>query len=205
MKKIFTFLIVFCFALVGCSEINKTTKTEQIEGYIIEIEENRILVAEDITSDKYEAIKDKSISDLNEEGISLIYFSNDDISNLRVGNKVEIWFDGKMAESYPGQAGAIKIEVKVEGNEVKKNDEYTEARDVVVEYFEQENLKQPYSVNEWENASVQKITADETYKNLDKSYIGKEIFVVTIVDALAAPLVFVDPNTLEVIGIMPGE
>ena len=111
MKKIFTLLIVFCLALVGCSEISKTTKTEQIEGYIIEIEENRILVAEDITSDKYEAIKDKSISDLNEEGISLIYFSNDDLSNLRVGNKVGIWFDGKMAESYPGQAGAIKIEV----------------------------------------------------------------------------------------------
>lgn len=112
MKKIFTLLVVFCFALVGCSEISKTTKKEQTEGYIIEIEENRVLVAEDITSDKYEAIKDKSISELNEEGISLIYFSNDDISNLRVGNKVEIWFDGNVATSYPGQAGAIKIEVK---------------------------------------------------------------------------------------------
>ncbi|MDF2067629.1 hypothetical protein [Bacillus sp. Cr_A10] len=52
---------------------------------------------------------------------------------------------------------------------------------------------------------MKKITADETYKNLDESYIGKEIFVVTKVDALAAPLVFVDPNTLEVIGIIPGE
>ena len=96
-------------------------------------------------------------------------------------------------------------ENEVEGNEVKKNDEYTEVRDVVVEYFKQENLNQRISVNEWENATVKKITADETYKNLDKSYIGKDIFVVTIVDALAAPLVFVDPNTLEVIGIMPGE
>ena len=63
--------------------MSKTTKTEQIEGYIIEIEENRILVVEHITSDKYEAIKDKSISDLNQEGISLIYFSNDHLSNLR--------------------------------------------------------------------------------------------------------------------------
>ncbi|MGH1324060.1 hypothetical protein ACQVV5_03565 [Bacillus pretiosus] len=34
--------------------------------------------------------------------------------------------------------------------------------------------------------------------------MGKEIFVVTIVDALAAPLVFVDTDTLKVIGIMPG-
>ncbi|WP_353056396.1 DUF3221 domain-containing protein [Sporosarcina luteola] len=44
--------------------------------------------------------------------MSLIYFSNDDISNLRVGNKVEIWFEVNIAASYPGQAGAIKIEVK---------------------------------------------------------------------------------------------
>ncbi|MER2112090.1 MAG: hypothetical protein ABS960_05300 [Solibacillus isronensis] len=96
-------------------------------------------------------------------------------------------------------------ENEVEGNEVKKNDVYTEVRDVVMEYFEQENLNQLNSVNEWKNASVKKITADETYKNLDKSYLGQEILVVTIVDALATPLVFVDPNTLEVIGIMPGE
>ncbi|MCM3744309.1 hypothetical protein M3193_09160 [Sporosarcina luteola] len=67
MKKTFSLLIVFCFALVGCSEISKTTTKEQTEGYIIEIEESRILVAEDITSEKYEAIKDKSISELNEE------------------------------------------------------------------------------------------------------------------------------------------
>uniref|UniRef100_UPI001CCEAA74 DUF3221 domain-containing protein n=1 Tax=Escherichia coli TaxID=562 RepID=UPI001CCEAA74 len=87
------------------------TKTEQIEGYIIKVEENGILVADDITSDKYEAIKDKSISELTEEGISLVYFSNDDISNIRVGNKLEIWFVGNIAASYPGQARAIKIEV----------------------------------------------------------------------------------------------
>ena len=101
-----------CFALVGCSEISKTTEQEKTEGYILEVEEHRILVAEDITAEEYEAIKDKSISELDEEGISLIYFSNDDIGNLQVGNKVEIWFDGNMATSYPAQAGAIKIEVK---------------------------------------------------------------------------------------------
>ncbi|ALC86735.1 hypothetical protein AM499_13540 [Bacillus sp. FJAT-22090] len=94
---------------------------------------------------------------------------------------------------------------EVEGNEVKKNDIDTKVRNVVVEYFKQKNSNQLNSVNEWENASVKIFTADETYKNLDESYIGKEIFVVTKVDALAAPLVFVDPNTLEVIGIMPGE
>lgn len=78
----------------------------------MEVEENKILVEEDITSDEYEAIKDKSSSDwedLDEEGISLVYFSNDDIRDLQVGKKVEIWHDGKMKTSYPGQAGAIKL------------------------------------------------------------------------------------------------
>lgn len=96
-------------------------------------------------------------------------------------------------------------ENEVEGKEVKENNIDTEVRNVVIEFFEQENSNQVNSVNEWKEASVKKITIDETYKNIDKSYVGKEIFIVTIVDALAAPLVFVDPNTLEVIGIMPGE
>lgn len=96
-------------------------------------------------------------------------------------------------------------EDEVEGKEVKENNIDTEVRNVVIEFFEQENSNQVNSVNEWKEASVKKITIDETYKNIDKSYVGKEIFIVTIVDALAAPLVFVDPNTLEVIGIMPGE
>ncbi len=100
---------------------------------------------------------------------------------------------------------AAYTEDELEGKEVKENNIDTEVRNVVIEFFEQENSNQVNSVNEWKEASVKKITIDETYKNIDKSYIGKEIFIVTIVDALAAPLVFVDPNTLEVIGIMPGE
>lgn len=92
-----------------------------------------------------------------------------------------------------------------EGNDVKKNDIDNEVINVVLGYFEHGNSNQLSSVNEWKNASVKKMKVDETFKNLDKSYIGKEIFVVTIVDAIAAPLVFVDMETFEVIGIMPGE
>ena len=100
-------IAIFLFlSLVGCSGTQ-----EKIEGYILEMEENRILVAEDVTAKEYEAIKDKSISALDEEGISLIYFSYDDIDKLQVGNKVRILFDGNMATSYPAEAGAIKIDV----------------------------------------------------------------------------------------------
>ena len=101
---------------------------------------------------------------------------------------------------------ATLFSVGCANNEVEGNDTDTKVRNAVLDYMEQEDLNsESFQVNEWENASVKKITADESYKNLDKSYMGKEIFVVTIVDALAAPFVFVDTEKLEVIGIMPGE
>jgi hypothetical protein len=102
---IFSLIIILSFTLVGCSGV-------KTEGYVLEVEENRILVAEKITEEEYEAIKDKSISEIDEERISLIYFSFDDIDEIQVGNKVEVWFDGNMATSYPAQAGAKKIDVK---------------------------------------------------------------------------------------------
>ncbi|TQR19451.1 hypothetical protein [Psychrobacillus vulpis] len=95
---------------------------------------------------------------------------------------------------------------EVEGNEVENNNTYSEIRDVVLNYIEEQDWNpEPYSRSNWENATVKKITVDDSYKNINKSYIGKEIFTVTIEDAIAAPTVFVDPDTLEVIGIMPGE
>ncbi|OCA84015.1 hypothetical protein A8F94_14865 [Bacillus sp. FJAT-27225] len=105
MKKVFLLIILLSFALIGCSEI-------QTEGYVLEVEQNRILIAEKITEEQYEAIKDKSISEMDDEGISLIYFGFDDTEKIQVGNKVAVWFDGNMATSYPAQAGAAKIEIK---------------------------------------------------------------------------------------------
>ncbi|WP_298470570.1 hypothetical protein [uncultured Psychrobacillus sp.] len=92
-----------------------------------------------------------------------------------------------------------------EGNYVKKNDIDNEVINIVLEYFQDQNTNQHNSVNEWKNASVKKIMVDETFKNFDQSYLGKEIFLVTKVDSVAAPLVFVDMERFEVIGIMPGE
>lgn len=115
LRYICTSLILLSFIalITGCTE-DEGTLTDtglKTEGYILEVEENRILVAENITSEEYEVIKDKSISDLNGEGISLIYLSNE-VSSLKEGNKVEVWIDGGIDESYPAQAEAEKIEVK---------------------------------------------------------------------------------------------
>ncbi|WP_203248764.1 hypothetical protein [Sporosarcina beigongshangi] len=91
-------------------------------------------------------------------------------------------------------------------DEIESNNADKEIRDVVLNYFEEQDWNhEPNSRSDWENATVGKITVDDRYKNIDKSYMGKEIFTVTIEDTIAAPIVFVDPGTLEVVGIMPGE
>ncbi|WP_110067942.1 YobA family protein [Cytobacillus oceanisediminis] len=112
-------LLSFIGFITGCIDKGTPTVTgtststdSKTEGYILKVEENRILVAEDITSEEYKVIKEKSISDLNREGISLIYLSSDEINSLNIGNKVEVLIDGGINESYPAQAKAKKIEVK---------------------------------------------------------------------------------------------
>lgn len=110
MKKLINLFIIACFVLVGC---NNTLAEKQVvtEGYILGIEKNRILVAENISVENFEAIKNDSLSELEKEEISLIYFSNVDTNNLQNGNNVKILFNGNVNMSFPAQASADKIEV----------------------------------------------------------------------------------------------
>lgn len=94
---------------------------------------------------------------------------------------------------------------EVKGDEVV-HDKDSEVRKAVLDYMEQEDWHPEfYSADKWEKASVKKVMVDDRYKNIDKTYIGREIFAVTIANALAAPTVFVDPDSLKIIGVMPGE
>ena len=56
----------FFLLITGCTEsgTTPTDKDLKIEGYILEVEEGRVLVAEDITYEKYEEIKDKTIGEI---------------------------------------------------------------------------------------------------------------------------------------------
>ncbi|MFD1039419.1 YobA family protein [Virgibacillus byunsanensis] len=106
-KHIKTVLLMFVLIFtVACSE-------PDIEGYIIEIDEQRLLVAEDISIEKYEEIKDKTVNEIDRLSghISLINLSYDDSSTFEKGDNVRVWIDGGIDESYPAQAGAKKIEV----------------------------------------------------------------------------------------------
>lgn len=88
-------------------------------------------------------------------------------------------------------------------NNNEENESYGEIRAVVWNYSEEQGWN--YSKENWENASIRKIVADDSYKTLDGNIIGKEILIVSLEDKVASPLIFVDPDTNEVIGHMPGE
>jgi hypothetical protein len=79
---------------------------------------------------------------------------------------------------------------------------YKMVREVVWKYVEKQGWSN--SKEDWDSATVKKTIADDRYKTLDKTYIGKEIFVITLEDAIATPLIFVNPENNEVIGYMPG-
>ncbi|MFS0781951.1 DUF3221 domain-containing protein [Bacillus sp. 1P06AnD] len=101
----FTFAILLFMS--GC-----LGKEPTMTGYILEVEKDKILVAENISFEQYENLKHKTNRELFKEQISLIYLSYDDASSLRVGNKVDVWIDGDIALSNPAQAEAKKIVVK---------------------------------------------------------------------------------------------
>ncbi|WP_219375808.1 DUF3221 domain-containing protein [Bacillus mycoides] len=85
-----------------------------MEGIILEVTENKILLSENLSLDKYEDIKDKSISEIQEEerGIPLISLAYDNTEELSKGDEVKEWIDGDVFASYPEQAKAKKIQFK---------------------------------------------------------------------------------------------
>ncbi|WP_391119182.1 hypothetical protein [Psychrobacillus sp. L3] len=85
------------------------------------------------------------------------------------------------------------------------NESYESVREVVWDFIVEQGWSHNYSKENWRNATVKKEVADDSYKTLDATYYGKEILIVTLEDAVAAPLIFVDPKNNEVIGYIPGE
>lgn len=119
MKNITIILIsiLISVSLVGCGE-------PDMEGIILEINEKTVLVAENLSLDRYDEIRDepsstsKIISGVEEEvrntggDISLIDLNYDNADEFEVGNEVIIWIDGGLNESFPAQAKAKKISLK---------------------------------------------------------------------------------------------
>ncbi|WP_058307663.1 DUF3221 domain-containing protein [Gracilibacillus massiliensis] len=100
-------VILFSISIVGCGN-------SHMEGIILEVTENEILLSENLSLDKYEDVKNKSISEIQEEekSISLIYLAYDNTEEWSKGDEVKGWIDGDIMTSSPEQAKAKKIQLK---------------------------------------------------------------------------------------------
>lgn len=95
----------------GCSTEQYETYPPDTTGYILEVEGNRMLVAERISSKEFDEIKDTPLEELvNKENLYLIYITYDDVKDFNKGNEINIWLEGEeIAASNPGKAKAEKV------------------------------------------------------------------------------------------------
>lgn len=107
--KVTLSLLLFGIFIVGCS---MGQSKPHIEGYILEVEENELLLAKNISSADYEEIKDTPINELHKGNLNLIYISYEDEIAFNKGNEIDIWLDRDIEASYPEKAKAKKIELK---------------------------------------------------------------------------------------------
>lgn len=100
--------------LAGCNVETNAEPELLLKGYILEVNQGRLLIAEDITKEVFDKIRDlsiKEIQEIEEKMIMLIYVSYTNVETFNVGDFVKVTVDGGINHSYPGQAGAKKIEI----------------------------------------------------------------------------------------------
>ncbi|MCF6138709.1 YobA family protein [Pseudalkalibacillus berkeleyi] len=82
---------------------------QSISGYIADQEASRILVLGKITK---EQLTELSVRELLESARpDAFWFTVSDVQKYKIGQKVQVWPKGSIAESYPAQGTAGKIEV----------------------------------------------------------------------------------------------
>src|SRR5699024_779375 len=105
-----TTLLFLSILLFGCG--SNTNSRADITGYVLQAEDGRVLVAENVSLEEFEDIKDQSISDLDgQNDVDLAYIRYDNRGIFEKGDEIEGWVDG-IDESYPAQAAGVKISVK---------------------------------------------------------------------------------------------
>ena len=104
-------VLLISFSLAGCGK-------PSMEGIILEINEHGIKLATELSLAEYEEIKNKSVSDIQNEDIhgdtyrGLMDLTYDNTDKFNKGDEVEVWIDGDIMGSYPSKAKARKISVK---------------------------------------------------------------------------------------------
>lgn len=101
-----TFIIIFLSACTKPMNMNSVVKEPNFTGRVEEIEENSILVRVD--EDEEEAASSDLIS------VSLDVELEDSMTDFNVGDKVRIYYDGNIAESYPAQVNKVYAIILIE-------------------------------------------------------------------------------------------
>lgn len=128
MKKYIVMLMAISMIwIAGCGGVNsgsgsntnsgnspvpdKIEVSEMKEGYIFEVDGSRVLILENAIAEDF----DKSWNDIMEgyRGYA-IWLQTEKAAELQVGQKVQYWIEGAVAESYPMQGKAHNIEVIAE-------------------------------------------------------------------------------------------
>jgi len=106
--------LLFSISLAGCGDAD-------IEGIVIKADDNTVLVAGNLSMDRYKELKDETSSDVDmfeaakqevrdtEGDIDLVDFTYDNANKFESGNEVSVWRGKHIGESFPEEAEARKI------------------------------------------------------------------------------------------------
>ncbi|GMK38783.1 hypothetical protein PCCS19_18370 [Paenibacillus sp. CCS19] len=127
MQKSMIGLSILCmlvFLVVGCGEgkesssSTESTVNSDFTGYVTKIEKQRALIVTPIS---------RQINESNKEFYDAIWVSNMP-PNIKIGQHVEVWFNGGIETSYPGQGMATKVTM----SEIRKPATATLTQDEVI-------------------------------------------------------------------------
>lgn len=111
-RSILIILSIFLLILSSCQS------DADVTAYVIEASDGRMLVAQNMSENEYEEIKDLPASEINnmdvqgEENFDLLVLLFADAEQFSKGDYIEAWIDDAMMDSYPPQVNADRVEIK---------------------------------------------------------------------------------------------
>lgn len=114
MGKVFITILMICLiipTLAGCGEAH-------VEGIVLDVNEDNIMLATELSQEAYEEIKNIPASDIQNGDVNgdtylgLITLTYHHTDGINKGDRVAVWIDGDIMESYPMKAKASKISKK---------------------------------------------------------------------------------------------
>ena len=103
MRWIIGGVVLFVVLLIGCVcrplSMNDLIDKPNFIGTVIEVQDNSLLVLVDENEDEFKS-SDKIMVSLNTQ-------IKDDITQFKVGDRIKIIYDGRLAESYPAQINTV--------------------------------------------------------------------------------------------------